>query len=136
MIRHGDSKSLPFQKAPHPLLLDILKPKGMHIKRNSQPLPASLSPLTETLMKLALESFVETQQSNLQAISIFAETFWVVSERLTQLNIEVTRSAVEKCAELTMECINAQLRLEMALAPSALLALTLNRPGFCRGSVA
>lgn len=74
-------------------------------------------------MKLALESFVETQQSNLQAISIFAETFWVVSERLTQLNIEVTRSAVEKCAELTMECINAQLRLEMALAPSALLAL-------------
>ncbi len=56
-------------------------------------------------MKLFLETVTETQKNSLDAAAGFADTCLVVAERLTQLNIEVTRTTFEKSWEIALHCL-------------------------------
>lgn len=57
-------------------------------------------------MKFIFETVAETQKTSLEAAVGFTDTFLIVFERLTQLNIEVTRTAFEKSSEMTKLCLD------------------------------
>jgi hypothetical protein len=80
-----------------------------------------LHPLTENPMKFVFETVAESQKEVLAAAGAFTDNLLVVIERLTQLNIEVSRSAVEKTSEITMVCLDGCLAKENALVWSPLL---------------
>ena len=58
-------------------------------------------------MNFVFETAAETQKSTLAAAGVFAENYLVAIERLTQLNLEVTRTAFEKSSEMAVVCLNA-----------------------------
>ncbi len=59
-------------------------------------------------MKFVFETVAETQGASLAAASIFTENVLSAIERLAQLNIELTRTAFEKSAEMTLVCLKAE----------------------------
>ncbi len=56
-------------------------------------------------MEFIFESFAETQKTSLEAAAGFTDTFMIAVERLTQLNIDVARTAFEKSSEMTLLCL-------------------------------
>ena len=58
-------------------------------------------------MNFVFETAAETHKSTLAAAGVFAENYLVAIERLTQLNLEVTRTAFERSSELTLACLDA-----------------------------
>lgn len=60
-------------------------------------------------MKLALEAVAATQKTTLAAAGAFAGSVFDVTERLVQLNIEVSRAAFEQSAEMAREYLDAYL---------------------------
>lgn len=63
-------------------------------------------------MKFVFETVAESQKDALTAAGAFTDNLLVVIERLTQLNIEVSRSAFEKSSELALVCLNGYLSKE------------------------
>lgn len=57
-------------------------------------------------MKSIFETVVEAQKTSLEAAFGFTDSYLVVFERLTQLNIEVTHTAFEKSAEIALVCLD------------------------------
>lgn len=60
-------------------------------------------------MQMILEAVTKTQQTSLEATGDFTNTCLAVTERLTQLNIEVTRAAFEQSSEMALFCLNGYL---------------------------
>lgn len=60
-------------------------------------------------MKFAFEAVAETQKTTLSAAGAFAGSVLDVTERLVQLNIEVSRAAFEKSAEMAQEYLDTYL---------------------------
>ncbi len=65
-------------------------------------------------MELLFETITETQKYSLEAAASFSDTCLIVVERLTQLNIEVARTAFEKSAEMALLCWDRSLAKEHA----------------------
>lgn len=57
-------------------------------------------------MKFIFETVAETQKTSLAAALDFTDSVLLVVERLTQLNIEVSRAALEQSSEMTLLCLN------------------------------
>lgn len=55
-------------------------------------------------MKSLFETIAATQKTSLEATASFTDTCLIVVERLTQLNIDVTRTAFEKSSEVALLC--------------------------------
>ncbi|UCV04169.1 phasin family protein [Dechloromonas denitrificans] len=53
-------------------------------------------------MKSIFETITEAQKTSLEAAAGFSDNWLVVIERLTQLNIEVSRTAFEKSLEMAL----------------------------------
>lgn len=60
-------------------------------------------------MKFIFETVAETQQTSLAAALDFTDSVLLVVERLTQLNIEVSRAAFEQSSAMTLLCLNSGL---------------------------
>lgn len=60
-------------------------------------------------MESIFEMLAETQKTSLAATVDYADNFLIVIERLTQLNIEVARTAFEKSSEMTLLCLEGSL---------------------------
>lgn len=60
-------------------------------------------------MKFLFEKVAESQKDTLTAAGAFTDNLLIVMERLTQLNIEVSRSAFEKSSELALVFLNGYL---------------------------
>ena len=58
-------------------------------------------------MKFIFETVAETQQTSLAAAVDFTDSWLIVVERLTRLNIEVSRAALEKSSEMTLLCLES-----------------------------
>lgn len=65
-------------------------------------------------MESLFETITEKQKSSLEAAASFTDNCLIVVERLTQLNIDVTRTAFEKSAEMTLLCLEGSLAKENA----------------------
>jgi len=59
-------------------------------------------------MKFIFETVAETQNASLVAAATFTDNALAVIERLAQLNIELTRTAFEKSAEMTVVCLKTR----------------------------
>lgn len=57
-------------------------------------------------MKFIFETVAESQQTSLAAAVDFTDSWLIVVERLTQLNLEVSRAAFEQSSEMTLLCLN------------------------------
>lgn len=60
-------------------------------------------------MELFFEIFTQTQKNSLEAAASFTDTCLVVVERMTQLNIELTRTAIEQSSEMGQLCLERTL---------------------------
>lgn len=60
-------------------------------------------------MELFFAIFTQAQKNALQATADLTDTYLVVVERVTQLNLEVARTAFEKSAELGQLCVERTL---------------------------
>ena len=60
-------------------------------------------------MESFFEAITETQKTSLEAAASFTDTYLIVVERITQLNIEVTRIAFEQSAEMALLCLEYSL---------------------------
>ncbi len=60
-------------------------------------------------MKFLFKKVAESQKDTLTAAGAFTDNLLIVIERLTQLNIEVSRSAFEKSSELALVFLNGYL---------------------------
>lgn len=65
-------------------------------------------------MESLFEMITDTQKYSLKAAASFSDTCLIVAERLTQLNIDVTRTAFEKSAEMALLCWEGGLAKEHA----------------------
>jgi hypothetical protein len=63
----------------------------------------------ENPMELFFEIFTQTQKNSLEAAASFTDTCLVVVERMTQLNIELTRTAIEQSSEMGQLCLERTL---------------------------
>lgn len=68
-------------------------------------------------MKFAIETVAATQQTTLAAVGVFTESVLETTERLMQLNIEVTRTAFESSAALAQECLNLYFTTDTGVIP-------------------
>lgn len=72
-------------------------------------------------MQLIIESVAETQKTSLAAVADFTDNYLLIVERMTQLHIEVSRTAFEQTAELALLCLHGGLSADkMALWNSGL----------------
>lgn len=58
-------------------------------------------------MKSIFETVAEAQKTSLDVAIGFTDSYLVVLERLTQLNIEVTHTAFEKSSEMVLVCLDS-----------------------------
>lgn len=72
-------------------------------------------------MVLFIETVAETQKTTLAAAGIFAESLLAATERVMELHIELTRTAVETSAEMAQEYIDVCLVRENVFSPNFLL---------------
>ena len=57
-------------------------------------------------MQLIIESVAETQKTSLAAVADFTDNYLLAIERMTQLHIEVSRTAFEQSAEIALLCLH------------------------------
>jgi hypothetical protein len=57
-------------------------------------------------MQLIIESVAETQKTSLAAVADFTDNYPLAIERMTQLHIEVSRTAFEQSAEIALLCLH------------------------------
>lgn len=67
-------------------------------------------------MTFVFETVAETQKASLAAVGVFTDNFLVVIEHMTQLNIELTRTALEKSSEMSLYCLEGCLATENPFA--------------------
>lgn len=60
-------------------------------------------------MEQFFKTFSETQKNSLEAAASFADSWLVVTERMTQLNIEVARTTFEKSSDMVLFCLESTL---------------------------
>lgn len=60
-------------------------------------------------MESFFEIFTQTQKNALEAAASFTDTSLLVVERITQLNIELTRTAFEQSSEMGLFCLERTL---------------------------
>lgn len=72
-------------------------------------------------MNIFFATVTEAQKESLAAAGAFTNNLLLVIERLTQLNIEVSRSACEKSSELTLFWLDACLAEENTFAWNQLM---------------
>lgn len=60
-------------------------------------------------MEQFFKTFSETQKNSLEAAASFADSWLVVTERMTQLNIEVARTTFEKSSDMVLFCLESAL---------------------------
>lgn len=56
-------------------------------------------------MKSIIETLMETQKISLDAATSYANTYLLFVEQVTQVNIDTSRSALEKSAEVSRFCL-------------------------------
>ena len=57
-------------------------------------------------MQLIIESVAETHKTSLAAVADFTDNYLLAIERMTQLHIEVSRTAFEQSAEIALLCLH------------------------------
>ena len=72
-------------------------------------------------MMFFIQTVAETQKSMLAAAGVFAESVLSTTGRVMELDIELTRTAVETSADVARECIDACLVKDNLLSPNVLL---------------
>jgi len=72
-------------------------------------------------MKFIFESVAEAQKHSLENAAGFTESFLVVVERLTKLNIDVSRAVYENYSEMTLLCLENSLAEDNPFAWNALV---------------
>lgn len=60
-------------------------------------------------MKSIIETIVETQKISLDTATGYANTYLLFVEQITQFNIDATRTALEKSAEVSLLCLEESL---------------------------
>ncbi len=63
-------------------------------------------------MKSIIGSIVETQKVSMDVASNYANTYLLFVEQITQCNIDATRSAFEKSAEISRLCLEESIAQE------------------------
>ncbi|MCG2576194.1 hypothetical protein LZ012_04205 [Dechloromonas sp. XY25] len=57
-------------------------------------------------MNMILEAVTQTQKTSLATAGDFTDTCLAVTERLAQLNLEVSRTAFEQSSEMALLCLD------------------------------
>jgi len=62
--------------------------------------------ILEKAMQLIIERVAETHKTSLAAVADFTDNYLLAIERMTQLHIEVSRTAFEQSAEIALLCLH------------------------------